>query len=79
MYYKIRWSFIDKKTAHKAIDLLGARSINCLKFYKNNKLLDELNFYCFSPVEANKRAKKEITKFFKQNQGINDFVEFYKL
>jgi len=79
MYYKIKWYFINKKTAHKAVDLLGAKSIDCLKFYKNNKLLDELSFSHFSDFEANKRAKKEITKFFKQNQSINDFVEFYKL
>lgn len=77
-YHKIRWSFIDAKTAIKAIDLFGARALDRINFYNNNKKIDWSNYNCFNSIEADKKAKKEIRKFFKQNQGINDFVEFIK-
>lgn len=76
-YHKISWSFIDAKTAIKAIDALGANSL-AIYLYINNKKIDAINCKIFNNFDANKRAKKEIRKFFKQNQGINDFVEFIK-
>jgi len=76
--FKIKWSFIDPKTATQAINLLGAKSFDSIKFYANNKMVEKLN-YCWTDANsADKRAIEEIKKFFKFNQSINDFVEFNK-
>lgn len=75
---KIRWSFIDAKTAIKAIDLLGARALDRINFYVKNKKIDCSGYHHLNDYIANKRAKKEIRKFFKNNQGINDFVKFIR-
>lgn len=77
-YHKIRWSFIDPKTAVKAINLFGARSLDRINFYINNKKIDYSHYHNFTSIVADKKAKKEIRKFFKQNLGVNDFVEFIK-
>lgn len=76
---KIKWFFVDAKKATKAIEALGADSL-AIFFYINNKKIKNLTLNCkiFTNFEADKQAKKHIRKFFKQNQGINDFVEFIK-
>lgn len=76
-HFKIKWSFISAKTAIKAIDALGANSL-AIYLYINNKKIDAINCKIYNNFEADKKAKKEIRKFFKQNQGINDFVEFIR-
>ena len=77
LHFKIKWSFISAKTATKAIDALGANSL-AIYLYINNKKIDAINCKIYNNFEADKKAKKEIRKFFKQNQGINDFVEFIR-
>lgn len=78
-HFKIKWSFISAKTATKAIDLLGAGALDKINFYVNSKKIDSSSYNYLSSVDADEKAKKEIRKFFKQNQGINDFVEFIKI
>lgn len=75
----LKWSFINAKTATKAIDLLGAGTLDKINFYVNNKKIDWSSYNYLFSVDADKKAKKEIRKFFKQNQGINDFVEFIQI
>lgn len=76
---KIKWFFKDAKKATKAIEALGADYL-AIFFYINNKKIKNLTLNCkiFTNFEADKQAKKHIRKFFKQNQGTNDFVEFIK-
>lgn len=76
--FKIKWSFINSKTATQAINLFGAKSFDSIKLYANNKMVEKLNYCWTDTISADKRAIKEIKKFFKFNQGINDFVEFNK-
>lgn len=78
-YYKMKWSFTNAKTATKAIDLLGAGALDKINFYVNNKKIDWSSYNYLSSFDANRKAKKEIRKFFKKNQGMNDFVEFIKI
>jgi hypothetical protein len=76
--FKIKWSFINSKKAIKAIDLLGAKSLDKIKYYKNNKKIDEKNYSWTDSFLADKKHKKDIRKFFKENSGMNDFIEFIK-
>lgn len=76
--FKIKWSFIDSKQATKAIDLLVAKNLDKITYYKNNKKIDEINYSWTDSFSADKKAKKDIRKFFKENSGINDFIEFIK-
>ena len=76
--FKIKWSFIDSKQGTKAIDLLGAKSLDKIIYYKNNEKDDEINYSWTDSFSADKRAKKDIRKFFKENSGINTFIEFIK-
>lgn len=76
--FKIKWSFINSKQAIKVIDLLGAKSLDKITYYKNNKKIDEINYSCFDRFIADKKAKKDIRKFFTENSGVHDFVEFIK-
>ena len=77
-HFKIKWCFTNSKTATKAIDLLGAHSLDKINFYVDNKKIDYSRYFHLANFEADEKAKKEIRKFFKQNQGMNDFVEFVK-
>jgi hypothetical protein len=76
--FKIKWSFINSKQAIKVINLLGANSLDKIIFYKKNKKIDKINYSCFDRFIADKKAKKDIRKFFKENSGVHDFVEFIK-
>jgi hypothetical protein len=76
--FKIKWSFINSKQAIKAIDLLGAKSLDRITYYKNNKKIDDINYFFVDSFTADKRAKKDIRKFFKENSTMNDFIEFIK-
>jgi hypothetical protein len=76
--FKIKWSFINSKQAIKAIDLLGVKSLDKIKYYKNNKKIDEINYSWMDFFTADKKAKKDIRKFFKENSGMNDFIEIIK-
>lgn len=76
--FKIKWSFINSKQAIKAIDLLGVKSLDKINFYKNNKRIDKVHYGWTDSCMANKRAKKDIRKFFKENSGMNDFIEIIK-
>jgi len=76
--FKIKWSFINSKQAVKAIDLLGVKSLDKITYYKNNKKIDEINYSWMDFFIADKKAKKDIRKFFKENSGMNDFIEIIK-
>ena len=76
--FKIKWSFINSKQAIKAINLLGAESLDKINFYKKNKKIDTIRYGWMDSYTANKRAKKDIRKFFKENSGMNDFLQFIK-
>jgi hypothetical protein len=83
--FKIKWCFINSKQATKAIDLLGAKSLDKINFYASDfhrgqwheKKIDSINYYSFSADEANKRAKKDLRTFFKK-QSSDAFVEFVR-
>lgn len=76
MNYKLRWSFETSKTALQAIDLFGAKSLDCVKFYKSNKLVDKMHYLSLIAAAADIKAKNDIIEFFKENDGINDYVIF---
>jgi hypothetical protein len=76
--FKIKWSFINSKQAIKAINLLGAKSLDKITYYKKNKKIDEENYSWTDSFTADKKAKKDIRKFFKENSGMNDFIEIIK-
>jgi hypothetical protein len=76
--FKIKWSFINTKQAIKAIDLLGVKSLDKINFYKNNKRIDKIHYGWTDSYTANKKAKKDIRKFFKENSRTNDFIEIIK-
>lgn len=77
--FKINWCFINKDTAVKAVDILCAKSLDSIAFYKNNKLADKMSYNWTDSHSADKRAKKNIREFFNKNKGINDFVKFIKI
>lgn len=71
----IKWTFIDYKTAKKAIEIFGAKSLDYISFYKDNKLIDKNSYSWTDSNSANKRAIKDLKSFFKENKGIHDFIE----
>jgi hypothetical protein len=76
--FKIKWAFITSKRAIKAINLFGAKSLDKITYYKNNKKIDETKFHCLTSLVADKKAKEDIKKFFKENCGNNDFIELIR-
>lgn len=74
----IKWTFIDYKTAKKAIELLGAKNLDYISFYKDNKLIDKNSYSWTDAYSADKRAIRELKIFFKENKGIHDFIELNK-
>jgi hypothetical protein len=76
--FKLKWSFINAEDGIKAIDLFGAKSLDNIIYYKNNKKIDKTKFHCLSSSLADKQAKEDITKFFKENCGNNDFIELIR-
>ncbi len=76
--FKLKWSYDSAENAIKIINLFGAKAMDKINFYINNKKISSLNYYAFASCEADKKAKKEIRKFFKQNCFKNDFVEFIR-
>jgi hypothetical protein len=77
MKNSIKWSFIDPKTATKAVDLLGAKYLGSIKFYKDGKLFNKINTQT-APFYFNSGVNKEIRKFFKINASSNNFIEINK-
>jgi len=76
--FKLKWSFINAEDGIKAIDLFGAKSLNKIIYYKNNKKIDETKFHCLTFLLADKKAKEDIKKFFKENCANNDFIELIR-
>jgi hypothetical protein len=53
--FKIQWSFVNQKQACKVIDVLGAKSLDCVNFYTKNKKVDTYsNMICFAREMADK-------------------------
>ena len=74
--YKINWCFATVKEAEKAIEVLGAKSLDFIKFYdENDKLIEKYSSMHQLPSGvADSRTKIEITNQFKNCASYCVFV-----
>jgi hypothetical protein len=74
--YKINWRFNTAKEAEKAIEALGAKSLDFIKFYDdNNKLVETYSsMHTLPNGVADSRTKIEIANQFKNGASVCIFV-----
>lgn len=74
--YKMNWCFNTAKEAEKAIEALGAKSLDFIKFYDdNNKLVEKYSsMHTLPNGVADSRTKIEIADQFKNGASVCIFV-----
>lgn len=74
--YKINWCFNTAKEAEKAIEVLGAKSLDFIKFYDDsNKFVETYSsMHTLPNGVADSRTKIEIANQFKNGASICIFV-----
>lgn len=74
--YKINWGFNTAKEAEKAIEALGTKSLDFIKFYdENDKLVEKYSsMHSLPNGVADSRTKIEITNQFKNGASYCVFV-----
>lgn len=74
--YKINWCFNTAKEAEKAIEALGAKSLDFIKFYDDsNKLVETYSsMHTLPNGVADSRTKIEIANQFKNGASVCIFV-----
>lgn len=74
--YKINWCFNAAKEAEKAIEALGAKSLDYISFYyDSNKLVETYSsMHTLPNGVADSRTKKEIANQFKNGASYCVFV-----
>ena len=74
--YKINWCFNAAKEAEKAIEALGAKSLDFIKFYDDsNKLIEKYSsMHTLPNGVADSRTKIEIANQFKNGASVCIFV-----